>query len=285
MNKKAINEDQLEYFDQTTNEILIIQSLFQDQLQYFQKYDPIIFEAHLKLFDFEPFLKEMQNLCLTKDTEILKRLTIKTRDLAKSNLDLFKEIEESQVLMTKKQRCRIKDNDNRVWYPSTLAFERFDSSDTLQTFQNNQLAHFCSAVLDFLNTVIFNKQDTKKELTTYQWLTDPEKELPELSELYKRMNGKFIAETDFESFRAIFTGQPVQSITKLKWLAGSAMLAYFIDSIRNKMPLATDMWETAKHCFEKSKSLKQSQQSYLKNKINNGKPKKFKLIDELLTNL
>jgi len=121
----------------------------------------------------------------------------------------------------------------------------------------------------------------RKELTSYHWLTNPDKEL---LELYKRMNGKFIAQIDFPAFGAIFTGQPVTSITnKLKWLKSSALLAYFIDSIGNHIAFA-DFWSVAKYCFENADSLKQSKQNYLNNK-KTGKPQGHNQIDDLLTDL
>lgn len=138
--------------------------------------------------------------------------------------------------------------------------------------------------LSIIRDQISNPQK-KKGLATYQWLTNPDKELPEL---YKRMiDGKFIAKTDLEAFRAIFTGQPVESITtKLKWLSSKVLLAYFIDSIRNKIPMATDIWKVAKNCFENVEYLKNSQQGYINRKA--GKPQlplQHKLIDDLLKDL
>lgn len=126
-----------------------------------------------------------------------------------------------------------------------------------------------------------NKQQ-KQQQKTYQWLINPDKELPEL---FKRMiNGKFIAEIDFPAFSAIFTGQPVQSIaTKIQWFSDGVLLAYFIDSIRNKLPMATDVWSVAKRCFENADSLKQSQYNY--STVGTGLPKQHKLIDDLLKDL
>jgi len=131
-----------------------------------------------------------------------------------------------------------------------------------------------------------NKQQ-KQQQNTYQWLTNPDKELPEL---YNRMiKGKIISQIDFPAFRSIFTDQPVQSIaTKIQWLADGVLLAYFIDSIRNKLPMATDVWSVAKHCFNNAGSLKQSRENYQNNKTGNnktGKPKQHKLIDDLLKDL
>jgi hypothetical protein len=126
------------------------------------------------------------------------------------------------------------------------------------------------------------KQKQKQQQNSYQWLIKPDKELPEL---YNRMiKGKIISQIDFPAFRSIFTGQPVESIaTKIQWLADGVLLAYFIDSIRNKLPMATDVWSVAKQCFENASSLKQSQYNY--STVGTGKPKQHKLIDDLLKDL
>jgi hypothetical protein len=139
-----------------------------------------------------------------------------------------------------------------------------------------------------LNTV-FQKQDIKpskkQALTTYNWLSNPDKELPVL---YDRMKERFIAKTDFESFRAIFTGQPVQSITnKLNWLYDNTLLAYFLSTIVELKKISKkSFFAKAKYCFNDIEELKQSKLNYKTfNTKSNYKPKDYQLIDDLLKGL
>jgi hypothetical protein len=104
-----------------------------------------------------------------------------------------------------------------------------------------------------LNSVS-QKQDTKpskkKALTTYIWLSNSDKELPVL---YNRMKEKFLAETDFESFRAIFTGQPVQSVNPIRWHDNNASeLLYFNHTIRSKVNPVKNLYQRMKSCFIQS---------------------------------
>jgi hypothetical protein len=65
---------------------------------------------------------------------------------------------------------------------------------------------------------------------SYVWLGKPKKELPEL---YQSMRGKFIDNsTTLNQFEAIFTAQPLQDITPIKWHEDNATeLLYFILSL------------------------------------------------------
>ncbi|MDH5414484.1 MAG: hypothetical protein OEW87_10130 [Flavobacteriaceae bacterium] len=80
---------------------------------------------------------------------------------------------------------------------------------------------------DYLNK---QKKETRQK-QTYQWQGDAEKDLPKL---YIKMNGRFIDErTTLEQFKAIFTGQPIESesIKPVKWIASNRLLAYFLDQV------------------------------------------------------
>lgn len=123
----------------------------------------------------------------------------------------------------------------------------------------------------------------KKEINklSYLWQDNP---LTELPELYNKMKGVFIAsEHTLEQFTAIFTGQPVENITPIKWKGKIALLAYFIDQIfeKEKIPPNSELWSIAKECFENAENLKQAKNNYLANK--NGKPKGYSKIDNLLS--
>jgi len=71
------------------------------------------------------------------------------------------------------------------------------------------------------------KKIPEKSNISYQWQSNPDKELPEL---YNKMKGKFIDNaTTLEQFKAIFSGEPVENIIPLKWIHSNRLLAYFLD--------------------------------------------------------
>lgn len=125
---------------------------------------------------------------------------------------------------------------------------------------------------------------TKQQKKTYQWQSNPDKEIPELYSLMINQYKLIASDTKPEQFKAIFTGQPIDSVKPIKWLAKKNLLAYFIDHpiFINKLPLNTDYWAKAKYCFQGANSLVQSKNNYLNNKTLNGKPTNYIIIDELL---
>lgn len=122
----------------------------------------------------------------------------------------------------------------------------------------------------------------KTEAVTFRWTQQPEKQLPKLYR--KLIDGGFIAsETSLETFTACFTGQPVHSITeKIKWQKSKALLAYFIDSIKNPIAIA-DWWKITDLCFENGTGLLNNRNQYSNN--NDNLPKGYYLIDEVLSDL
>jgi hypothetical protein len=64
------------------------------------------------------------------------------------------------------------------------------------------------------------------------------------------MKGKYINEIDFPAFRAIFSGQPIESIKPLRWHNNNASeLLYFNHTIRKKVNRVTNIYERMKACF------------------------------------
>lgn len=132
------------------------------------------------------------------------------------------------------------------------------------------------------------KQQTK---TSYVWQNNPDKELPEL---YKLMidNYKLIApETTLEQFKAVFTGQAIESINPIKWHQDNASeLLYFIDRLQQTNnivhnPKRTD-YQKLKACFVKPDGSQFNEAlKSLKTKIDiNLSPDKQTAIDELVSN-
>lgn len=90
-------------------------------------------------------------------------------------------------------------------------------------------------VMQLLNKEYKRKSDQKTTSSkiTYKWQGKPDKDLPEL---YNKMRDeyKLIApETTLNQFKAIFTGQPIDSIEPIKWHDNTASeLLYFIKRLR-----------------------------------------------------
>ncbi len=128
--------------------------------------------------------------------------------------------------------------------------------------------------------------DKKSRSTTdvsFNWLSNPETELPPL---YKKVKeAELIApETTLKQFTAIFTGQPIETIEPVKWISKTVLLAYFIVQLRttyNKIE-ETELWAIAGNCFGRNRStMYNSYEQYLKNTKPNKKPRDHKIIDEL----
>jgi hypothetical protein len=73
------------------------------------------------------------------------------------------------------------------------------------------------------------KLPKQKKRTTYQWKENTDKELPELYSLLVSKYKLIASDTTIEQLRAIFTGQPIESIYPVKWHQDNASeLLYFI---------------------------------------------------------
>lgn len=132
------------------------------------------------------------------------------------------------------------------------------------------------------------KQQTK---TSYVWQNNPDKELPELYSLMID-NYKLIApETTYEQFKAVYTGQAIESINPIKWHQDNASeLLYFIDRLQQTNnivhnPKRTD-YQKLKACFVKPDGSQFNEAlKSLKTKIDiNLSPDKQTAIDELVSN-
>lgn len=160
--------------------------------------------------------------------------------------------------------------------------------DCLIVFDNFQ------RLWDFYHLSLENKEiiinQPKREMSTYHWQTNPDKELPEL---YNRMNGKFIAsDTSLEQFTAIFSGLPTNSITPIKWhLDNASELLYFNEILQrpkqNKVNIVWNTYQRMTACFIRpdGKPFNASFKEIKQNLSINLSPNKQKAIDDLLTDL
>jgi hypothetical protein len=132
-----------------------------------------------------------------------------------------------------------------------------------------------------------SKQPKQQKKTSYEWLINPDTELPEL---YKLMiDSKLIAnETTKQQFIAIFTGQPIDNIEPIKWHQDNASeLLYFIGRLEQisqikHNPKKAD-YQRMTACFVKpdGKPFKANWKQIKQNISINLSPAKQKVIDEL----
>jgi len=140
-------------------------------------------------------------------------------------------------------------------------------------------------------TNLLTKGTKQQQKTSYVWQSNPDKELPEL---YKLMIDKYkliAPETTYEQFKAVFTGQAIESINPIKWHQDNASeLLYFIDRLQKTNnivhnPKKAD-YQKMTACFVKpdGKSFNAAWKSLKTNLEINLSSDKQKAIDELVSN-
>lgn len=153
------------------------------------------------------------------------------------------------------------------------------------------LQKYLSNEIDYQQKKPTRKPPKQQQKTSYVWQNNPDKELPEL---YKLMIDKYkliAPETTLEQFKAVFTGQAIESINPIKWHQDNASeLLYFIDRLQQTNnivhnPKRTD-YQKLKACFVKPDGSQFNEAlKSLKTKIDiNLSPDKQTAIDELVSN-
>lgn len=141
--------------------------------------------------------------------------------------------------------------------------------------------------------LIQNKSQKKKsqKKTSYVWQSNPDNELPELYSLMINKYKLIAPETTPEQFKAIFTGQSIESINPIKWHQENASeLLYFINRLEQSNnighnPKRAD-YQKLKACFVKpdGKQFNAVWKSLKTNIEINLSLDKQKAIDELTNN-
>lgn len=153
------------------------------------------------------------------------------------------------------------------------------------------LQKYLSNEIDYQQKKPIRKPPKQKKMTSYVWQNNPDKELPELYSLMID-NYKLIApETTYEQFKAVFTGQAIESINPIKWHQDNASeLVYFIDRLEQTdnivhNPKKTD-YQKMTACFVKpdGKQFKANWKQIKQNISINLSSDKQKAIDELVSN-
>lgn len=131
------------------------------------------------------------------------------------------------------------------------------------------------------------KPQNQQKKTSFVWQNNPDKELPELYSLMIKY--KLIApETTSEQFKAVFTGQAIESINPIKWHQDNASeLLYFNEAIKNKVNDVWHIYQRLAACFVKpdGKPFNAVWKSLKTNIDINLSSDKQKAIDELVNSL
>lgn len=95
-----------------------------------------------------------------------------------------------------------------------------------------------------------------REKYSYLWQNNPDKELKELYSFMVNTYHLITPETSYKQFREIFTGQPIKSITPIKWREDNASeLLYFINRLEKSHNIRHNVnradYQKLKACFVK----------------------------------
>lgn len=116
----------------------------------------------------------------------------------------------------------------------------------------NWLKKYLSNEIDHQQKRPARKLPKQKKKTSYVWQSNPDKEL---KELYSLMSDKYkliASETTLEQFKAVFTGQPIESINPIKWHQDNASeLLYFNEAIKKKVNNVWNIYQRLADCFAK----------------------------------
>lgn len=153
----------------------------------------------------------------------------------------------------------------------------------------NNINEIAKPLLEFAEIILNNdtqnsKQSKKLKKTSYEWQGNRDEELPELYKLMTKEYELIASETTYEQFKAVFTGQPIKSINKIKKTKKftNVLLTYFVNKLfYNSNP--NDYLSIAESCFDGAKNLSQAQTNYTNNQ--NRLPMHHTLIDNLLKSL
>lgn len=142
-------------------------------------------------------------------------------------------------------------------------------------------------VINFINNkkkVAISSEVSHKKKTSYVWENNPDKQLPELYNLMVNKYSLILSTTSYEQFKAVFTGEPLELIVKIKKTKKftNALLVYFVNKLFQKSN-PNDYLNIAESCFDGARYLSQAQT----NTFNNTErlPKNHKLIDDLLEDI
>jgi hypothetical protein len=189
------------------------------------------------------------------------------------------------------------ENDNvlyKYWLPKEIIEANLWKSDIIEKgftdlYEKDliQIDHYLNFLDKELNKAK-NKHTKPKIKTSYVWQHNPDKELPELHKLMRDKYKLIASETNFEQFKAVFTGQPIdESFEPLKWHQDNASeLLYFNEAIKDKVNDVWHIYQRLAACFVKpdGKQFKAVWKSLKTNIDINLSLDKQKAIDELVSN-
>jgi hypothetical protein len=190
------------------------------------------------------------------------------------------------------------ENDNvlyKYWLPKEIIEANLWKSDIIEKgftdlYEKDliQIDHYISFLEQERDNLTKSKPKKQKTKISYIWQNNPDKELPELHKLMRDKYKLIASETNFEQFKAVFTGQPIdESFEPLKWHQDNASeLLYFNEAIKDKVNDVWHIYQRLAACFVKpdGKQFKAVWKSLKTNIDINLSLDKQKAIDELVSN-
>jgi hypothetical protein len=149
------------------------------------------------------------------------------------------------------------------------------------------LQKYLSNEINYQQKKPIRKPPKQQKKTSYVWQNNPDKELPELYSLMINKYKLIAPETTPEQFKAVFTGQAIESINPIKWHQDNASeLLYFNEAIKNKVNDVWHIYQRLEACFVKpdGKPFKVVWKSLKTNIDINLSSDKQKTIDEIVSN-
>ena len=131
-----------------------------------------------------------------------------------------------------------------------------------------------------------SKKPQQSNKVSFIWQGNAEKELPELYRLMLDEYKLIAPDTNLSQFKAVFTGQPIESIEPVKWIASNRLLAYFLNSAFLGQNWQSIAGNGNLFLNSKGKILKATDLSVAKNQYNEyGEPKGYEKIDLILSTI
>jgi hypothetical protein len=128
------------------------------------------------------------------------------------------------------------------------------------------------------------KPKPEKKLISFVWQNNAENELPELFSLMLDKYKLIAPETTLEQFKAIFTGQPIETIEPVKWMESNRLLAYFLETAFYGQDWQSIAGNGKLFMNSKNKLLSANDLSVAKKGYkDNGEPKGYEKIDLILS--
>ena len=106
--------------------------------------------------------------------------------------------------------------------------------------------------IELIEKQLKQTENKPQAILSFQWNSKPDEDLPELYAVMRDTYSLIDQSTTLEQFKAVFTGQPIESITPIKWHSENASeLLYFNNSIEYLVDTVKSKYKRMVLCFVK----------------------------------